>query len=182
MTITLPVKTLTQNHFEYFLNDKYGSGNVQKMVYSPGLTLYYETTGELCSDGITGRHCGTYNANENTSVEFVEELHVDKAVKHICFEFQTELRANLTEDEMTELIRKNRTYRIEYADCLSHRYCDANQLMLNAFNAYFESCGQDIVFDVLDEQHVSIVNEAWILARIFNFSNVWSKYENIIEN
>ena len=48
--------------------------------------------------------------------------------------------------------------------CLSHEYCDSNEVMLNAFESLFKK-----KLNLIDAQAMTLVNDAWRLAKISNF-------------
>jgi hypothetical protein len=185
MTITIPRSKISQSDFERRLSQKYGFDKIKKTQNQTACYLYYLELDEADRDGLTTRHIATYNETNGEigyGVEHLETVNIATEVKHIAFEFQTELRAELSGDEMDDLIARNRTYKTVYPDCLSHNYCDANQVMIDAFNAYFQSSGEAVTFDAGNDQHMEIIDEAWMLARVFNFNNVWHEYEALVES
>ena len=78
--------------------------------------------------------------------------------------FSRGLRAFLDEDQMEAINRKN-MHNPEYKECCAtHDYCDANVVMLNAFES---ALGTE--FDLREQYHVNLVNAAWDLAKIHRF-------------
>lgn len=80
--------------------------------------------------------------------------------KELAAEFCRCLRAELTADELADVVQTNR---LETSPniCHSHDYCDANQTMLDAMAKW----GLD--FDAVTE---GLINEAWELAKKAGFS------------
>lgn len=185
MTITMPHRQINMADFERRLSKKYGADKIKKSQNKTACYLYYLDLDEAEPYGITTRHIATYNETNGDvgyGVEFLETVKVATEVKHIAFEFQTELRSELSEDEMDDLMARNRMYKTTFNECLTHNYCDANQLMINAFNAYFQSEGQNVTFDASNSTHIEIIEEAWTIARVFNFNNVWHDYNAVVES
>lgn len=83
--------------------------------------------------------------------------------KAIAATFSRNLREMLTEDEMTEVIERNREL-IDSTSCASHDFCDANEPMAEAFGA------AGIDFDVSDDRHLALWGQAWEIAVRAEFS------------
>ena len=78
--------------------------------------------------------------------------------------FSRGLRAFLDEDQMEAINRKN-MHNPEYKECCAtHDYCDANVVMLNAFES---ALGTE--FDPRQQYHADLANAAWELAKIHRF-------------
>lgn len=78
--------------------------------------------------------------------------------------FSRGLRAFLDEDQMEAINRKN-MYNPEYKECCAtHDYCDANIVMLNAFES---ALGTE--FDPRQQYYADLANAAWDVAKIHRF-------------
>ncbi|RWA45692.1 hypothetical protein AU476_01265 [Cupriavidus sp. UYMSc13B] len=83
--------------------------------------------------------------------------------KTIAAAFSRMLRESLTNAEMEEVIVRNRSL-INTTSCASHDFCDANELMAEAFTEV------GIDFDVDNDEQRLLWNAAWDIAMRAEFA------------
>jgi len=83
--------------------------------------------------------------------------------KSIAAAFSRILRDTLTKDEMDEVIERNRSL-INTSSCASHDFCDANELMAEAFTEI------GIDFDIDNDEQRLLWNAAWDIALRSDFA------------
>lgn len=78
----------------------------------------------------------------------------------VALEFTRLIRKEVGMENFRQIRRLNATPDYNYGSCCaSHEFCDANMLMLEAFqNLGFEP-------DLSNDQHVALWNDAWDVAR-----------------
>lgn len=81
-------------------------------------------------------------------------------------EFSTHLRFELSDEQLKETVRRNAEDESKYgADiCHSHDFCDANMVMLQAWQEFF---GQEP--DLNDDADIAIWGDAWAIAKASDF-------------
>ncbi len=84
--------------------------------------------------------------------------------KEVAHKFATILRNWLTEEQMKEVVRLNRTPEYQDGSCASHNFCDANQAFIDAVT---EVLGCEL--SVANQKHTNFINAAWTEAREANF-------------
>ncbi|CAN7780276.1 hypothetical protein LJR296_007953 [Cupriavidus necator] len=77
--------------------------------------------------------------------------------KTVAAAFSRILHEALTKAEMEEVVARNRSL-INTSSCASHDFCDANELMAEAFT----EAGID--FDADSDEHLKLWNAAWDIA------------------
>ena len=77
--------------------------------------------------------------------------------------FSAKLRWNLTGEQMYEIVTKNASEEYKHC-CATHDYCDANMLMLEAFEET-----NSRLFNYNSRSDAALWNEAWTTARQNNF-------------
>lgn len=77
--------------------------------------------------------------------------------KTVAAAFSSILRETLTKDEMQEVIERNRSL-INTTSCASHDFCDANELMAEAFTEV------GIEFDIDNDEQRMLWGAAWDIA------------------
>lgn len=93
-------------------------------------------------------------------------------VRKLAIAFATQLRAELSAEDMKEVIRRNAASRDPMV-CASHDFTDANMVMDAAFRKAF---GRD-PFDHTEDDgldmpasHTALMNDAWTFAKSHNFA------------
>lgn len=125
----------------------------------------FYTIKQVTSDGYNGS-LSVKEDNEETVIIPLQISDPFEALRIylIAQAFSRGLRAFLDEDQMEAINRKN-MHNPEYKECCAtHDYCDANVVMLNAFES---ALGTE--FDLREQYHVNLVNAAWDLAKIHRF-------------
>lgn len=77
----------------------------------------------------------------------------------VAIEFTRLLRKEIGTENFLQVRRLNATPDYSGGLCASHEFCDANMLMLEAF----QNLGFEPNFD--NDQHVALWNDAWAVAR-----------------
>jgi hypothetical protein len=82
-------------------------------------------------------------------------------VEKLAREFSSVLMEWLTFQEMKEVVRRNCSdeYR-EHSLCATHDFCDSNMAMDSAFTFAF-----GVEFKPSNDEHLSLSNQAWSLAK-----------------
>ena len=105
-------------------------------------------------------------------------IYSSNEAKHIAFELQTSLRMRLSDDDMHDLLKRNEFRGLALSNIVSE-YCSIKEIAEEAFNAYCEEADIAIRFFQLSVDELDVMDSAWLIARNYNFSNIWSDYDDI---
>jgi len=90
------------------------------------------------------------------------------SIEILAKEFSKSLKIALTNEEMTELVQKNRA-EVNQGICHSHDYCDANMVLHEVFMRY----GMDVADEGGRERWGDMWDAAWNVAKSNEF---WTKH------
>lgn len=105
-------------------------------------------------------------------------IYSSNEAKHIAFELQTSLRMRLSDDDMHDLLKRNEFRGLALSNIVSE-YCSIKEIAEEAFNAYCEESDIAIRFWQLSVDELDVMDSAWLIARNYNFSNIWSDYDDV---
>jgi hypothetical protein len=122
---------------------------------------------------------GVYSDADDTAPVYLIEGTTEEALMKfnaylLAVDFTRGLNEYLTEEQMAEVIKRNETAEYQDGSCATHDFCDANVMMLEAFENVL---GREFVFADEDDPHSEAQNTidtmlwsaAWEIARNHKF-------------
>ena len=89
---------------------------------------------------------------------------MNTSVEQLAREFSDALKSQLSEDEMREIVRRNRTETAPRI-CHTHDFCDTNAVLLEVFNRH----GMDVADEGGLDRWGRLWDEAWDKAKAEEF-------------
>lgn len=149
-----------------------GNGGPSLINHRLGLLVFVDHPDPAHRQGLGVARFGlwrTYQGGELDDAPFFESDDWDAVLREIAVErlaaaFWDEIRRAFTKPEIAKIRRRNRAYDAAGSDaCATHDFCDANEIMLAAFQREF--CRQPLFLDDVGEDAAhpdfDLWNRAW---------------------
>jgi hypothetical protein len=92
-------------------------------------------------------------------------------IEWLALAFRHELKRGLTPTAFMDIRRRNALPEYQVNACASHEFCDANEVMRDAFEVEF---GRSLNLD--DEADVALIDAAWDLAQR-EYLTAWEEFQ-----
>ena len=94
-------------------------------------------------------------------------------IEWLALAFRLELKRGLTPTAFMDIRRRNALPEYQVNACASHEFCDANEVMRDAFEAEF---GRSPNLEDDDGADVALINAAWNLAQR-EYLTAWEEFQ-----